>query len=671
LRTRDLKPLAAIVAVLAGAALYVALDVWNGAEQATPPTEQQEGAASEGGDLETGDRATRRSGTGPAAATRTGPGAREAPTHEAGSRERAGGAFEQRSSSGAMPGTGPEAQVDQEGRGPSEPTELGEPEDEEPEEEEPGDSSLVVLLLNPDGDGVPDARISIQSKRTSKSLVTGSRGNAFFSNLPAGSYSYSVRAPGREPLASNARIELQEGESRTITLRLGEEDLSISGRVLNRRGQPVGGLEVIATRQIGSSGTELVPAVRGDYGARTQGDGFYQIEGLAEGPYRVSTTETDRYPSATTLVRAGVDSADLVVDEGAPVRVYGTVTNTRGEGLEGVRVVPLGGGTPAVRTGENGSYEVLLTVRGRGGVPYFEFILKGYRSVRSKPPGDMPAPGAEIRLDARMEEGGQTVRVTGNVRSSYGDPVSGQRIRLFSPRLRRDMSTSTTSEGDFHFPNVEVSSDYQLIVRSTGSYVDYVQSPLEITGDRSLDIVLEPLATGLLTGRMVDPEGYPVESFRLWLRSDRARQQAIQVSGDASGAFVVEQAPEGNLHFETRASPHFRVAGIHLEAGARADVLVVLDRGNYLVEGRVLDTSGAPVGGADIQMSWSALSDGIRSSSVRRTASDASGWFRFTQIGAGGHLLDVRLTGYRTARVPYDVGGDSDPLEVRLARAPQ
>ena len=52
--------------------------------------------------------------------------------------------------------------------------------------------------------------------------------------------------------------------------------------------------------------------------------------------------------------------------------------------------------------------------------------------------------------------------------------------------------------------------------------------------------------------------------------------------------------------------------------------------------------------------------------SSRVTQTDPSGFFRFTQLGPGEHLLDVRASGYHALEEHHDVGRDSAEVEVRL-----
>jgi len=107
----------------------------------------------------------------------------------------------------------------------------------------------------------------------------------------------------------------------------------LSGRVLDETGTPVSGLQVLATaRRLVPLGQE-VAVVAGDRqrSTRTNVDGHFTFQGLLDGEYQVHTEGNDQYGEATALVRAGVDSAVLVVTEktNRSVHLHGLVESVR------------------------------------------------------------------------------------------------------------------------------------------------------------------------------------------------------------------------------------------------------------------------------------------------------------------------------------------------------
>ena len=76
--------------------------------------------------------------------------------------------------------------------------------------------------------------------------------------------------------------------------------------------------------------------------------------------------------------------------------------------------------------------------------------------------------------------------------------------------------------------------------------------------------------------------------------------------------------------------------------------------------------AGRDVAGALLGRRGSHQTGGTYSTSTRRTTSDDVGFFRFTQLGPGVHVLDVRAEGYGRTQATHEPGVDPDRIEVWL-----
>ncbi len=489
----------------------------------------------------------------------------------------------------------------------------------------------------------------------------------------SGRSSSGALGPGRDGARTASPSPLTGSELRPAPDPSGSAEVasdSISGRVLDGKGRPVPALTVVSVpvaTQAGDGGLAL--ASPRERSVRSGPDGTYRIGGLAPGDYLISSLATDRYASASRTVRAGFASADLVVVQHHRVRVFGTVTDTRGEPLAGVRVVPAHQ-KRVTRTDDDGNYETYVIARSRGTYA-FRFLAEDHEEERFFLQGDQLVGLAEKRLDAQLAAAAETTTVSGTLRTERGERVPGETVRLDSELRKARYSVVSDENGDFSIAEVKVGSDYRVTIRPAGRYEHYVQDGLDVgREDAVLDLVLAPLDGGRLSGRMVDPLGNPLPGFSLWLQSTKNLGKLIPVSADRHGYFVLEDAPEGHLSFKTRTSPHLQVQGITLSAGDEEEVELVVDWGHYDMRGRVVDDSGRPVAGAQVTLRWSHQGGGTRSSSTRRGMTDASGTFRFTQVGPGRHELDVAAPGYGTAREVHEIGGYSREAEVRLEPLP-
>jgi protocatechuate 3,4-dioxygenase beta subunit len=532
-----------------------------------------------------------------------------------------------------------------------------------------GSGSLVIVVEDRSGELLAGVRVALRSAQLSRQVVTAERGEARFAELPTGSYHYRVQAPGGPELESGVPIALGRGEARTLTLRLGAYDLAISGRVLNQRGEPVPDIELVALRLFPKVPAERALRVRAKSKTRSSEDGSYAVPGLDEGDYEVRTQATDRYASASVSVRAGVESADIVLVDQRGVGVFGSVTDPRGEPLPGVQVVPLGQASRGTETDEDGAYTVYLDFDlSKNRTEQLQFRLAGYQNAERRLRAcDIET--AAMRFDVELEPIGETIEVSGIVRTEDGRSVEGETVHLHSRALLMQYRETSDADGRFFIPDVQVGSDYRVFVRPRGTYKDYVRSPVALTRDSALlDIVLEPLGTGRLEGRMIDADGRPVPRFRLWLWNRDAQRRSREVVGDGAGYFAVEDVPAGRMAFRTRALPDLQVGWIELAPGEHRQVVLVVDWGEHRIDGRVVDERREPVSGAQLYLSWSAQSGGLQSWSTRQTVSDADGLFRFEQLGPGPHVLEVRATGYAPLRESHDVG--TEP-ELRLRRISQ
>jgi hypothetical protein len=451
-----------------------------------------------------------------------------------------------------------------------------------------------------------------------------------------------------------------------------EGPFSVSGMVVDEAGIGVGDVEVLSRLKHAFDADEASgggePA--DDRTVLTDIDGFYEIRGVADGEYRIQTEPTDRYEAASAVVRAGSETADLVLRARRPALEIGGTVRGDGDPLSGVEVAAVGQSSGAVHTDENGSYELELQVS--GGKPNYtlRFARDGYREKRSVLTSDELAVPGRIRVDADLEPSQALVEVTGAVRDREGDPVSGETVQLYSKAARQRYTAVSGHRGEIRFPEVETSDDYSVSVRPAEAYQDYVVRNVDIgVAGASLDVVLEPRSYGKLAGQMVDPDGQPVPGFSLWLRNTEAiNQPALLVTADQQGFFEVDRVEAGALVFETRGSPLVSISGLRLSPGETRQVRLVLDWGNHQVAGLVMDDMGQPVSATELFVTSVRREGGLRAQAVRRAVTDETGYFLVAGIGSGYHTVRVDAPGYRAAILDHQAGRDNPEVIIRLER---
>ena len=452
---------------------------------------------------------------------------------------------------------------------------------------------------------------------------------------------------------------------------LPEGDLAISGRVLDRSGSPVPGIQVTAraTYLFEEGQRKPIPRGAGERRTTSASDGAYAFEGLANGEYQVSTVATPRHARALIQVRAGVDFADLVVTGQRDLRVHGLVANPAGEPLAQVVLRPAVHPTKEVSTNKEGRYSFEVKLLDTAAGLTVSARREGYEvqdaRLNTSELGEDNV--LELNIVMEPESDGVLALVSGTVKGPRGDPVSGQRIGFSSAKVRQNYRATTDAEGQFVIQNVEPGEDYMLSINAAAGFKDYFLRNIKVTRNGlTLNIELEAGETGTLSGQMVNLFGNPVPDFSLVLQTKETSYYNQRVFGDGAGNFEIENAPAGELRLRTKSTPYYTIEGIVLPAGGALNIPVVLDWGYDEIQGKVVNDDGNPVAVTNISLTWSHQASGMRSSSRRTTAADEQGNFRFTQLGPGSHRLSVNAAGYKPVSVNHDVALQGSEVVVKL-----
>lgn len=431
---------------------------------------------------------------------------------------------------------------------------------------------------------------------------------------------------------------------------------SISGTVLNEAGEPVDKVHLTA-RGIRLFQPEEGPATSEEEAQATTADkGSYRFENLPQGEYMIHAAATDRYAAAQTTVRTGVDFANLRLSEKRRLWVYGSVTDSDGEPLADVQVVPRGQPDKVAATDYLGHYVLEMSVADRGRDHELRFALEGYRKQALGLPASRISGRDEIQLDARLEPIRALAAVAGRVSASDGGPLGGESVVL---RGETRYHALTDEAGEFLIPEVVADATYHLLIRPRAAYQDHERRVRVGASGLDLDVVLEPLGYGIVSGQMIDILGDPVPHVSLWLRSADDSAQQLLVTGDASGRYGLDRVPTGPFSFATLANPRLTISGPVLsprQPEKRVDL--VLDWGSHEIRGRVVDTQGNPVAASQVTLYWAHYQRGVQSRAVRHTAVAADGSFRFTQLGPGEHTVTVRAPGFHSRQLEAESPGD-------------
>jgi 5-hydroxyisourate hydrolase-like protein (transthyretin family) len=440
----------------------------------------------------------------------------------------------------------------------------------------------------------------------------------------------------------------------------------IGGAVLEKTGAPAAGVTVgLKARRVFNSASASSSAQT----ATTDGRGSFAFGDVPDGEYEIRSEKNDRYQSASTLVRAGTDSAVLVVEpiSGSSVSIRGVVNSTGGGPLEGVRIEVIGQSITAA-TDARGAYALRILVGARIEQTTLRFRRTGYRDRRWTMADGQRSNEHEVIGNVQLEPDAAGVAVNGVVSSTNGAPVARAQVQLDSAARARSYRAVTDGAGRFTLANVEAGADYRLWARPQSGFKDGVLENVLVDAGVQLEIQVKPIGLATLRGRMVALDGAPVPGFSMFLTAaSGAGPRSLTVTSDAQGRFVVADLPEGRVALQTRAAPAISVSGIEVSAAnPENDVTVVVDVGAHRFEGRLLTSDGEPAAGVTVSLESSASAGGVTSRSSRQTMTDADGNFAFTQLGGGVHVVSAALAGAGSVRLEHSISAGMEPLHITL-----
>jgi protocatechuate 3,4-dioxygenase beta subunit len=442
---------------------------------------------------------------------------------------------------------------------------------------------------------------------------------------------------------------------------------TIAGRLLDEDGLGIEGVKVtaIAERTVEDrDGAEAETHLRRT--TTSVAGGYYAFHDLPDGNYRIQTSDLGEYRSAWRSVRAGLLEADLVLVTDRKMAVRGQVLDEDGQPLEGVMVLPNMVGLASTTTDRHGHYRLALFVQPDTTDVRLTFRSAGF--VEKTVPLRLPVSidPLEPVLDVVMTDVDSWTTVTGSVVDTDGEALPGRVVQLQAIGQRASYRVTTDEEGVFVFDAVEAGLTYRLAVLGGPGFPDYSRHVWIDVKESEFHVALEPFSYGEVSGRLVNLEGAPIPDFTMTLRNAASRSPNATLSSDDEGRFAIDRAPLGELYFSTRASPSMLVRGVRLEAGDELHVPLVLDWGQHEIRGLVVDQRGSPVSGSEITLTWSHDSDGLQSSSVRRTTSDAQGNFVFKALGPGPHRLQIESPGRPVMALNHDVRKQGYDLTIRM-----
>lgn len=434
---------------------------------------------------------------------------------------------------------------------------------------------------------------------------------------------------------------------------LGEKE--IAGQVQDVRGQPVSAVTVALHLQ--SPGPD---APDSSFPRQTQSDteGEFIFQNLPDIDYRLTINEQDDYDSVSYFTRAGMSDLVLVLPDKQIVTIQGHVSDNEDQPIPGVSVVI--NGDDKTKTDSGGYYQISkrLTVNSNYRLG---FVIDGFSEANEI----IKITSNSMTIDKRLQPI-SAIKLTGQVINDLGMPLPRASIWLFSGSVEIERRTRSNNEGYFTIDDLKAGSDYQFNVSYSG-HEKYRLNNLSITeSSPPMQVELSSLTTGTVAGTIVNALGYSISNYAIRIVSGSNVTKIVAT--DNTGQFEAVPIFEGDLQISSMSVPRSTISGITLSAGQDLFLTLVVDYGDYKITGRIIDDGGQAIPDAQLKLSWSHNSGGLNSSSVHLLKSDASGNYRFQNVGPGLHTLSVAAEGYKNARQDIISEQQIGPLTITLNR---
>jgi protocatechuate 3,4-dioxygenase beta subunit len=475
----------------------------------------------------------------------------------------------------------------------------------------------------------------------------------------------SLDLAGLDPRASRTglRIVLKKGQS-------------ASGVVLDSQEKPVAGARLSLRAANRAAGPFAFPDPSSrDPEATSGADGRFTFEHLAPGKFDLQARAAGYGP----VTIPGLEVADgprpaslgtVILQPGQAIT--GVVVDGKDRPIAGAKVAAVPGRMPRMLSRPEDRMEAVTGADGRfaladlsaGQSLQVQVSAEGYAprslsavDVPSEPLRVVLAPGSRLAGRVVDEQGKAVAEAAVRTGKSGASMMFGGRSMLMGEFAFTDES------GEFDFRNLEagtltVGAEAQGYLQAERSGIELAAGS-EVTG---IELVLRKGA--VVTGQVLGADGRPAAGAAVQLaEGDGPSLSMTQATADGDGQYRLEGVEPGQRAF---AAEHkdFQRSVRDLEVRSGENRLDFRLGGGHPVAGRVVDTAGQPIAGADVTLAQADFS-----SPPQQARSGADGAFRLDNVGEGDYSLQASHTGYSSAQIQdLRIAGPMEGLEVRLGR---
>lgn len=421
---------------------------------------------------------------------------------------------------------------------------------------------------------------------------------------------------------SGAPLLLDADESTDIPPFALKPGASASGRV-TRNGQGVPGIKVGAQEGRGDGWGEAV----------TDGQGNYTLRRLAPGTYNIALDLPNPEESGVApanegvVVTLGASLAGKNFDLKPGATVQGQVTDDSGKPVKDVYIGIYGPAHPRssawvqnVRTDADGKYTATVPPGEQ-----FVYVMSGPGSPNKTVQAKLGTPTV---VNFQIAIPVQPSVISGKIVDKDGNPVNGAKVRMFEASGQRYSDVDfakTDKEGQFSFQAMSL----PVVLRATdGQSVNSKLVKLAKAG--TVQITLDQTG-GQVTGKVIDEKGQPVKGAIVkcleW--NEGSGMYIAEITTGEDGGYAISGLfPDLQYSIVAYARGYGPQDVQRMKVAQRVELPPLkLPVADSFVAGQIVDESGKPVLGANIEITQSGYD--------HRTTTDAQGRFRLDSLPKG------------------------------------
>ncbi|RLQ93334.1 carboxypeptidase regulatory-like domain-containing protein [Falsibacillus albus] len=455
--------------------------------------------------------------------------------------------------------------------------------------------------------------------------TTAANGTYSFSNLTPQNYTVTVSQTSYQSQQKSVIVDPNETE--TVDFTLDPLPTTITGTIFASGGGTVGG----ATVEILNLASQVIATTVAD------GSGFYTVNGLAPGSYRLRASASGYITAQVGFTASGgTMNVDLTLLQNPGSISGGVQDSSTGSGIQNanIRIVNNSGVTVATTmTDASGNYSIPSLSSGSYTVI---FTADGYAN---KAIGAMVASGTNTNVNAQLSK--LAGAISGNI--SAGGPVANAIVGITLNNIVV-ATTSTDANGNYFVGNL-APNVYNVIVNAQG-YARQTLAAIVVTGQTAIaNFTLTP-DTGILNGTVVDALSNVISGAVISVYQQGGTGSVIaRVITQTDGTYTVPNLEPGSFTVIASKDGYQSMSmGAIISAGTTSTVNFQLAENPGGITGIITDAlTTQPISGAGIEVRILDSSGTV----VQSTFSDQAGHYMISNLAPGTYTAVASASGYQ------------------------